>query len=184
MPAISTAIDVFMTYRFLRTLTTDWTDMKAYELGIIDDQGNILKKRKDLESTEEREAYTLFDRLVWKLKRLLGKVPGGKSMVASYAAALWLIKENASHVMHNPDLLEEAFVEYVQEKHGFKPVKTIDTADVKVLTPGKYNVLGEDVQLVDTGVSVGDCLGYDLYELYIDNEREIVTYEDFQRNNG
>ena len=32
--------------------------------------------------------------MVFNIKRLLGKVPGGKSTIASYAAALYLIKEH------------------------------------------------------------------------------------------
>lgn len=32
--------------------------------------------------------------MILRLKRLLGKIPGGKTRIASYAAALWLIKED------------------------------------------------------------------------------------------
>jgi hypothetical protein len=31
--------------------------------------------------------------MILKLKRLIGKIPMGKSRIASYAAALWLIRE-------------------------------------------------------------------------------------------
>ena len=40
------AIDLFVTYRFLRLLTTPFEDTQAYKLGIIDANGNrIMQKR-------------------------------------------------------------------------------------------------------------------------------------------
>ena len=87
------AIDLFVAYCFLRILTTPWKKTDAFKLGIIDEKGKILKKKNKLKGSEEKEAYTMFDRLVWKLKRLLEKISFGKTRIASYAAALWLIKE-------------------------------------------------------------------------------------------
>ena len=41
------AIDLFVTYRFLRLLTTPFEDTDAYKLGIIDEKGNrIMQKRQ------------------------------------------------------------------------------------------------------------------------------------------
>ena len=58
---------------------------------------NVLKK-PPFSSIEEREDYanyyTRFIRLVFNVKKLIGKVPGGKTRIASYAAALYLIKED------------------------------------------------------------------------------------------
>ena len=61
---------------------------------MIADNGKIIKKKRTLKTAEEKESYTIMHRLVWKLKRLMEKVPFGKSRLASYAAALWLIKEH------------------------------------------------------------------------------------------
>ena len=38
------AIDLFVTYRFLRLLTTPFEKTDAYKFGIIDDKGNRIKK--------------------------------------------------------------------------------------------------------------------------------------------
>ena len=82
-------------------------------MGIIDKNGGILRKKKTLKSIEEKEAYTMFDRLVWKLKRLMEKIPFGKSRLASYAAALWLIKEEKS--FHgNDEELQESFLSFLE----------------------------------------------------------------------
>lgn len=87
-------VDLYLVYSFIRRLATPFNEWDAYKLGIIDERGNILKKRKTLATIKERDAFQLFDLLVLKIKRLIEKVPGGKSRLASYAAALYLIKED------------------------------------------------------------------------------------------
>jgi hypothetical protein len=84
----------WMIYQFVRELTKDWKETQAFKLGIVDDKGVLLKKASDLTTKDEREAYTLFHRLIWNIKRLLEKMPGGSSKIASYTAAAWLLKEN------------------------------------------------------------------------------------------
>lgn len=86
-------IDLFLIYQFIRRLATPFKDWEAYKLGIIDENGKILKKRKDLLTVKERQAFGVFDLMILNLKKLLAKVPGGSSRLASYAAALYLIRE-------------------------------------------------------------------------------------------
>lgn len=87
-------VDLFLVYQFIKRLATPFDEWEAYDLGIIDERGNILiNKRERSRSKKMRDAFGKFDLLVLKLKKLLEKVPGGKSRLASYAAALWLIKE-------------------------------------------------------------------------------------------
>ena len=83
--------DFFYAIRFLRLLTTDWENTTAYKLGIVDENGKKLKKPQ---TSEEKSAYNTFHKLVFNIKRLINKVPFGKSTLASYAAALYLIKEH------------------------------------------------------------------------------------------
>lgn len=82
------ATDTAYALRFLRLLTMPVEKTKAFELGIIDKRFKSLKKAK---TTDEKAAYTIFHRLVFNLRRLLVKVPGGR--LANYAAALFLLKE-------------------------------------------------------------------------------------------
>jgi hypothetical protein len=94
MGILQRGADVFYTFRFIKLLVTRWTDTKAFKLGIIDKDGKPTKKVAELTTNEEKSAYTMFHRLVYNLKRLLNKVPlVGKSTLASWAAAIWLIKE-------------------------------------------------------------------------------------------
>lgn len=87
-------VDIFLVYQFIKRLATPFKEWEAYKLGIIDEKGNQLKKRKEFTKQKEHNAFGLFDVVIVKLKRLLEKVPGGNTRLGSYAAALWLIKES------------------------------------------------------------------------------------------
>ena len=93
----SKVADLILVYQFLKRLTTPFNETPAFDLGIIDERGNRIKS-KDLKTTEEKNAYGYFDRLVFNVKKLLERLPGGKNRLASYAAALFLIKES-----HKPE---------------------------------------------------------------------------------
>ena len=86
-------LNLFLVYQFLKRLATPFNQWEAFKLGLIDAEGNILKRRKDLKAVKERDAFGVYDLMVLNLKKLLGKVPGGKTRLASYAAALYLLKE-------------------------------------------------------------------------------------------
>ena len=97
MGIIKRAGDLVYTFRFLRLLTTKFEDTEAFKLGIIDKGGKRLKSYdlKDMDNRSNyKEYYTPFHRLVFNIKKLLAKAPGGDTRLASYAAALYLLKEN------------------------------------------------------------------------------------------
>ena len=85
------AFNLATAYFFVKKMATPFKKTKAYKLGIIDEKGNILKKMKELESDEERKAYTLLDRVIWNIKKLMSFIPGGGSMLAGVAAATALL---------------------------------------------------------------------------------------------
>ena len=89
---MSSIIDTYITYRILTTLTKDWDEQEAYKLGIIDKRGNVLKKTKELKTSKEKKAYTILTKFIFNLKKLIEKLPGGKSKAASYAAAAYLFR--------------------------------------------------------------------------------------------
>ena len=99
MGIVKRAGDLVYTFRFLKLLTTAFEDTEAYKLGIIDQKGNRIKSFDlgDMYNRQNyKEYYTPFHRLVFNIKKLMSKVPGGGSSLASYAAALYLIKEKFS----------------------------------------------------------------------------------------
>ena len=91
---MSRAVDLFVTYRFLKLLVTPWKKQEAYKLGIIDKDGKALKKAKDLTTEAERESFTLLHRLIFNCKRIMGKIPFVRSQLGTYATALFLLKEH------------------------------------------------------------------------------------------
>lgn len=142
--SISRTADLFYTYRFIRILTTKWEDMEAYEHGIVDENGNQLKKARDLKTSEEKDSYSFFHRLVFNIKRLLEKLPFGKTKLASYAAALFLIKENTNMSEEQiEDVMRSMFSEL-----DFDPKYSIDE-DCKPISGGVYR-LTEDTILPST----------------------------------
>ena len=91
---MSRAIDLFVTYRFLKLLVTPWKNLEAYKQGIIDANGKTLIKSRDFTKDDQRQAFTLLHRLVFNCKRILSKIPFIKSQLGTYAAALFLLKEH------------------------------------------------------------------------------------------
>jgi hypothetical protein len=122
-------IDMVVAYKLIKILTTDFDKTEAFKLGIIDKNGKILKKRSELRG-EERAAYTIFHTLIWNLKKLMLKIPGLKSKLGSYAAALFLLKEQYDQVHKEGG---ELFLESILESLGE------DTRDLDVLFEGAFN---------------------------------------------
>lgn len=116
---VTNIVDALITFRIIKMLVTSWTSTDAYKLGIIDKDGNPLKKSEELKTPQEEAAYTSLHRLVFKLKRILQKIPVVNRNLVNYAAALWLIKE-CNESMEEPDNLEELFNQLNNSLAGFK----------------------------------------------------------------
>ena len=90
------SIDNLIAFRILYMLITPFEKSEAYKLGIVDKNGNQLKKIRDLKTADEKDAYNYLTKLVFKIKRIIAKVPGGSNQFASLVAAYWLVKESYS----------------------------------------------------------------------------------------
>lgn len=90
------AVDLFLVYQFLKRLATPFEQWDACKLGIIDSKGKVLRPSETLTTDKEKAAWGYFDRMVANLKKLLAKVPGGSTRIASYAAALLLLREQSN----------------------------------------------------------------------------------------
>lgn len=129
-------VDLWMTYQFVRRLSTSFESWDAYKLGIIDEKGIVLKKRKDLTTREERNAFGIFDVMILNMKKMLEKLPGGSTKMASYAAALFLIKEwkaftndslltesvSDETIKESISLFSEAYSDYTIQKEYVKEI--------------------------------------------------------------
>ena len=148
MGIVSRAADLYYTFRFLKTLVTKWEDMPAYKLGIIDDNGKVIWDKDKSKTGEEKDAYTVFHRLVFNIKRIMQKVPGGRSRLASYAAALFLLREHTN--MSEEDIakvLDDAGIDV----DSFLPEETQwNIQEDQQLSPGMY-ILENDMPSPTTG---------------------------------
>lgn len=124
-------IDAAIVYRILKMLVTPFDKTDAFHLGIIDAKGKILKKAVQLKTTEERNAYTLLHRLVFRLKRIIEKVPIENKKFLSYAAAFALIREQYEKGVE-PINLERMFLESLKQEH--------DTTLVENFFNNKYSM--------------------------------------------
>ena len=197
----STAIDAFITFRFLKLLVTPFNKTEAFKMGIIDERGKVLKRYKTLERIAERQAYTILHRLVFNIKKSIEKIPGGKSRLATYAAALFLIKEHINEY-HDSDgvLLEKEFYKYLKDndlidkndneikeeigfgdrllKGSYKLINDVGTdEDDKVI--GKK---GDIVTVYSDSVAKDNVMGQDVFEVIHDKTKDVllVTIEDIE----
>ena len=90
----SRLIDNLIAVRLLYMLVTPFEKTKAFELGIVDANGKILRKASTLDTDEEKEAYNYLTRLIFNVKRLINKLPGGESKLKNIVAAYYLVKES------------------------------------------------------------------------------------------
>jgi hypothetical protein len=97
-------VDSVIAYRILRMLTAPFEETDAYRLGIIDSKGKELKPMRSLNSVNERDAYTILHRMIFRIKRIIEKVPVDNKRIATFAAALSLIKENYENSCEPIDL--------------------------------------------------------------------------------
>ena len=106
-------VDIYVAYKFVKIMSQPWTDTDAFKLGIIDDKGKVLIKRKNLKNGEQKAAYTIFHTLIWNLKKLLDKLPPGRTRIGSFAAALWMLKEYTATRVQDENLIESTFIDYM-----------------------------------------------------------------------
>tara|TARA_B100001778_G_scaffold333997_1_gene343929 strand:- start:623 stop:1342 length:720 start_codon:yes stop_codon:yes gene_type:complete len=205
MSILSSVGNIYFVYQFIKKLVTPFDKTKAFELGIIDGKGKILKKRRELKTSEEKEAYSLSDTLIWNIKKLLGKVPGGQSRIASYAAALFLIKEQHGDYKITDEELELQFFDKFEQMYNNdnllfdeKTLRKVTTAldedtpttvsgnvamrDMKLGKPPKGLVMkrfgGVDVFAVDPNIYMKSRFGkkkFDRYKKYV-GEDEVGEY--------
>ena len=133
---MSRAIDLFVTYRFLKLLVTPWKKQEAFKQGIIDDKGKALKKARDLSTEAERESFTLLHRLVFNCKRIMSKIPLVRTQLGTYATALFLLKEKYNLV----DLPEGEINQFLMEN---KLISFNDKISEEVIGFGSMLPMGE-----------------------------------------
>lgn len=110
IPGTNQFIDVYLVYQFLKRIVLPFEKWPAFQLGIIDKTGKVLKPKASLKTKQEKEAWGYYDIVVANLKKILAKVPGGGTRLASIAAAYFLFKEHKNVDCTNQNVLAEHFI--------------------------------------------------------------------------
>ena len=166
------AIDLFVTYRFIKLLVTPFDKTEAFKLGIIDKDGKrTLVQGTDrpttLNTIDEKNAYTILHKLVFNIKKIFSKVPGLRTKLGTYAAALFLLKDTFKEHVDDPDVFEKEFMKYLKEE-GYELDDTITETVIgfgEVLPKGDY-------------VLVNDILNKEEEELTAKKGDKVIAFED------
>ena len=180
------AIDLFVTYRFIKLLVTPFEKTDAYRLGIIDADGKRIlvpgttNKPTPLRTVEEKSAYTVLHKLVFNIKKIFAKVPGLRTKLGTYAAALFLLKDTFKESVDDPAIFEKEFMKYLKEE-GYEIDDTISEEVIgfgEVLPKGEYKLAndilnkeeeelsakkGDKVVAFDDEAPVDTILGVDIF---------------------
>ena len=111
---MSRIVDNAMALRIVRMLVTNFSDTAAFKLGIIDARGNTLRPSSTLKTTQEKDAFSYLHRLVFNMKKLINRLPGGESSLKSLVGALWLVREYYESGSRTTSLMESRYKEVMR----------------------------------------------------------------------
>ena len=129
---MASVFNAYLAYQFIKLLTTPWNETEAFKNGVVDKNGVQLKKTNQLKTPSEKKSFTIFHKIAFNLRRILSKFPGGKSRIASYAAAIALLKENRYGLREEDiDLLQELLMDHINvlEEQRYKGLLTEEIAN-------------------------------------------------------
>ncbi len=186
------AIDLLITYRVIKMLVTPFEKTDAYKYGIIDKNGKVLRKNKTLTVAKEKDSYTILHRFVFNLKRLINLIPGGKSKLGTYAAALGLLLKEEKEI--NAVELEKVLYKHLRENDlinfdddlredvdfDFLPKgRFLITDDLEDLNGEKTAEVGDVVYTTENQKPFDNYFGVNLYHVINeDTQKQIIVSED------
>ncbi len=152
-------VDLLITYRIVKMLSTPFNKQDAFKYGIIDDKGTVLRKFRTITSPKEKRAYTLLHRFVFNLKRLLAKA-GVRGALGSFAvAAALLFKENKEAKKHQL-IIESAVITYLKQTDQYD------------------SMLSENINIPNIQETpIMNCFGVDVFE----QNGELISEYDYDK---
>lgn len=106
------AVDTVIILRLVRLITVPFENWKSFKMGVIDAEGQIVTKKKD-RTPEQKAAFTMFHRLARNIKKMLRLIPFGRTILGSFAASMFLIRE--AHENPFGVNLQERFEQYLSD---------------------------------------------------------------------
>lgn len=164
----SIILDTFIAYKFVKIISTPWKDMDAYKLGIIDENGKILKKRNSLKTAEERSAYpSIFYTLCWNIKKMLDRVPiiNLKSRPAALIASVMMLRELCSNDMSDQTVIDQLVKEELEKRGIVLDMIAESASKPTTIQPGEYLIRGKTIVLENELMPTDECLGHPVYKV-------------------
>lgn len=179
-------VDTFLIYQFIKRLVKPFYRWKAYKLGVIDTNGEIIVP-KDERTPMQRRSLGRFDLLILNIKKILAKIPGGSTRLGTFAAALYLIKEDR---VPDENTLIECIQHVIDNQDQYQSL--IENAPVNNV--GSGNVAGTDKPFVGKArvftVKSDKVYGnrfekrpYTRYSKYVGEDEEGEEIRQYCRNN-
>lgn len=135
-------VDIYFIYRFVKKLTTPFEKWEAFSTGVIDKNGEIITKPEN-RTPEQKASLSLFDRLSLKIRKIISKIPGVNTKLASYAAALYLIRENKefsagiiNESVEDMKFDEDKMIKFINEQLTAMSEEMVTTSNIAPLIDG------------------------------------------------
>ena len=138
MSVISKTMDAIYSYRFINLMRKPFTEWEEFTLGIIDANGNVIRRAK---SSKEKELYTRFHQLVRAMKKHMMRYAGVT------AATTLLGKTGRSNWVF----------ENICNEFGTPSEKTLN--ECLLLEADIAGDSGGNAQMIATGETTGDITG-------------------------
>jgi len=138
-------------YQLVRLISSPFKKWDAYKHGLIDDEGETIRKPK---TDTEKKSFGMFQRLVRRIKQIMRKAPFGAFKIASLAIAL--------------------------EQFGLKIPLSEDYNPNVSLSQGKYTDENGNFFIIKENIKpIDNIVGINIYEVQniVTNERILVTEE-------
>ena len=193
------ASDTYYGLRLVKTLVTPWEQLPAHKSGVIDKSGKIMIS-PDKRTPAQKDSFTLFDSVVFKIKRLAEKIPGYKSTLGRLYTAIKLLREESEedykYLLENFDN-EQEMIDILTEMDSSamagNETTQIDSPQFALGQPVKRKpVVPDDIQVgqavfdVDSDAFVTSRLGkpkYLKYATFVGNTPEGKKIRDFGLQN-
>ena len=130
-------------------------------------QKGIKKPQVPLVTSQEKNAYTILHKLVFNIKKIFAKVPGLRTKLGTYAAALFLLKDTFKESVDDPDMFEKEFMKYLQEND----IEFDNSISEEVIGFGEILPKGEYVL-------INDILNKEEEELSAKKGDKVIAFDD------
>lgn len=128
-------VDNAIALRIAYMLQLPFVDYDAYKLGVIDEEGNVLKSKSEM-TDKEKASITLLHRMIFRIKHLLSKLPGGDSRLKGLVASFLLMREaieNDTYTVTKEQILQLSELVTDDEVKLFEEITSTAVANVQGL---------------------------------------------------